>query len=198
MTDAARPRAGWQRFIPLIVLVLCILPPAAAWLLANGAFGWKPAHLTVSGDLLEPPPTLELAGVHGIDGVAQPFPSGPGIWTLAYIGGPECDAACEAALERLRSAQLATGKRVIFVQRMYVHPEGVRRPIPAAMAAAPAGLLAPVAASDWPAIQALLGGAPAAVVIVDPHGRAVLRYPPQFPFKGLVDDVKRLLGVPAR
>lgn len=87
-----------------------------------------------------------------------------GRWSLVLIGAGDCDAACATRLDDLRRVRVSLAKEMHRTQHL-------RAAAPAALADLPAGT----------------------VIIVDPEGRAMMRYAPDAEAKGLRADLERLL-----
>ncbi len=174
------------------VVAACVAPTVIAWLLVSDRVGWQPARLDVHGELLAPQTMLPEPAAAVVTAAAGEREGDA--WTLLYVAPDGCDATCDRALERLLNAHLGTGKGALFLRRLVVTRAGLGPPPPeAALAASPPLRLVEVSAPDWPAYAPLLGTGAPAVLVADPAGRVVLRYPAEFPMKGLIRDVKRLL-----
>jgi hypothetical protein len=96
--------------------------------------------------------------------VAVAIDTAGGRWSLVLIGAGDCDAACAARLDELRRVRVSLAKEMHRTQHL-------RAAAPAALAGQPAGT----------------------VIIVDPEGRAMMRYAPGREAKGLRADLERLL-----
>lgn len=158
-------------------------------LLAFGIYygsSWRPPGSTNHGTLIQPPRPLAGAVFRGK-------------WSLVYVGGGDCDADCRKTLYYMRQTHLGLGRLYTRTQRLFV-------------ATAPCCNrtylaheypdLITVNAAD-PAtstIAALLGAFPAAeratgIFVVDPRGNLMMRYDASAPPQGLLDDLKKLLGL---
>ena len=114
--------------------------------------------------------------------VAQPLPFHPlpGRWLLARpLAEPQCDAACRTTLQqgqRIRRAQGEDGQRLVVAGLGHQPVSGV-----------PAGGTTLVRA-DWPAALQVPG-----LVLIDPHGNLVLRYPPDAEPERVAKEIGRVL-----
>jgi hypothetical protein len=178
-----------------MVAIICIAPVVVAWLLVTGVLGWRPGASVAHGTVLATPLRLPAVTARG-DGGSLHLPDGLGRFTFVYLTTQPCTERCDAVLERLRRVELGTGKQVVNLQRLLL-VSGRYAPRSRSLSAPPAGYAATVDAGAWPGLAAALGTEPAAVFIADPAGRLIVRYPPQFDLKGLIDDSKRLLGAAA-
>jgi len=153
---------------------------------------WRPGGTNNHGELIVPAVPLPAAGL--------PMPSGEPTdteflrhhWSLVYLAREDCGEACRGALYNGRQMRLALGRMMDRVQRVYLHVG--EPPDPAFLAAEhPDLLVASVATADGQALLALLTGQPEGYWLVDPLGNAMMRYPPDEPPRGMLEDLKRLL-----
>ena len=167
--------------------LVCTLPVAASYL---AYYVWQPTGKVNYGELIEPAPlpAAQLAGIGGQPGVERAELNGR--WTLVYIGPGNCDAACEHALYAARQSRLAQGEDMTRVGRLWVVTDEA---VPAPRVLADQDGLR-VARADPAWIAAL----PAAkegggLVLVDPLGNAMMRFPPLADIKLVIKDLQRLL-----
>jgi hypothetical protein len=85
-------------------------------------------------------------------------------WSLVLLGDGDCDAPCAARLDELRRVRVSLAKEMHRTQYL-------RAVAPAPLADLPTGT----------------------VIIVDPDGRAMMRYTPDAEAKGMRADLERLL-----
>jgi hypothetical protein len=153
---------------------------------------WRPGGTNNHGELIVPAVPLPAVGL--------PMPSGELTdteflrhhWSLVYLAREDCGEVCRDALYNGRQMRLALGRLMDRVQRVYLHVGAP--PDPAFLAAEhPDLLVASVATADGQALLALLTGQPEGYWLVDPLGNAMMRYPPDEPPRGMLEDLKRLL-----
>ncbi|HEY3730041.1 MAG TPA: hypothetical protein VGL28_02140 [Steroidobacteraceae bacterium] len=200
MTSAAPSR----RALLLLVGLLFLLPLGFAFLLYY-ASGWRPSGHTNHGTLIAParplpPVALPQIIATGTAVAAQAAISAPtvlqGRWSLLYIGGGECDAACREALYFMRQTYLGLGNQTTRLQRVFLitghccDADYLAREQP--------GLIA--LRADGPQAAALLAqfpdaGRASSIFIVDPLGNLMMRYDTHDQPRGLHDDLKKLLGL---
>jgi cytochrome oxidase Cu insertion factor (SCO1/SenC/PrrC family) len=172
------------------------LPLALAFLLYYGV-GVRPHGSTNKGDLIHPArplPEVELPGPANQTLAADAL---HGKWSMVYIGDGACDPRCREALMLMRQTRLALADKMDRVQRVFLvsgnccnnryleteHPDLLLGRI------------------DNPRGQTLLETFPDAdraaslgrVYLVDPLGNLMMKYEPDAPQKGLLDDLKKLL-----
>jgi len=181
MSSAASvPRGGSRR--TFVVLLLLFFGPL---LLASALYyvsGWRPVGHTNHGTLIDPP--RELAGA--------PF---HGKWSLVYVGAGSCDANCQHTLYYMRQTHLGLGRLYTRTQRVFLQTAPC---CDAALARAYPDLITVDATST--AMRAVLQQIPATrratgIFIVDPRGYLMMQYDSHDPPRGLLDDLKHLLGL---
>jgi hypothetical protein len=192
--EGNKVRRGRIQF--LLLALLFIGPLAVAWVLYFGAGGWKPAGTTNHGILIEPPallPEVRIAesGPDGSDGDMR------GRWTLLYLDGGACGDRCVAALDLSARVRLALGRRMARVQRAYI-AEGPE-PLPV-LPEGQSDLM--VTRASRPDLAPLLEALPAdlprdgsEILLVDPLGNLMMRFPLTEDPKGMLGDIKKLLRV---
>ena len=181
------PEAGSRgRLVLLLLLVLCLLPPLAAWLLIRyappGALG-DASHGTL------------LHGVQPLPNVALTDPRGQyhaqlhGKWGILYLGTADC-RQCSAVLGQMREAWLSLGSRAQRVRPILVVPATLPEARVQALLQPYAGTwLWPMLDTAW-LVEWLQGGG---VVLIDPRGLPVLRYDADVWYADIAKDLKRLL-----
>ena len=172
-----------NRLMLLLLLAVFLAPALGSWLLyAN--IGRLHVGTTNHGEFVQPAVTL--------DGSALP----PGYllhrWTLVYLGGAGCDAACRSALTVLRATQLALGEQMNQVQRLYladsVEPDDLKRD--EGLSFAQLSSTAPLRLQFGPA--AVAGQY---IYLVDTRGNLMMRYPIAGDPKWILQDLRHLLGI---
>jgi hypothetical protein len=167
-------------FLPLLV---------SFWMYYGG--GWRPVGQSNHGELVTPARPLEpvtLPGVQGSSPVALPLKT----WTLVYIGGGACDAACRNALYLMRQTRLALNQEMTRVERVWlVTRDCCDR---AYLEQEQAGLIAlDASAADALVAQFPSGEREHSIFIVDPLGNLMMRHDARGDPKGLLADLKKLL-----
>jgi len=193
----------------LVLLALFFFAPlAVSFFLYYGSGGWHPASRVNRGDLIDPARplphlTLPLARSAVEPGSAVEVTK-PGFleqrWTLLYWGAGACEARCRSDLYNMRQVRIALNRDMDRVQRVFV-AEG--------------------ACCDWefldkehadlvtvratPDAQALLDLLPTyggilpsradRIYLIDPLGNLMMSYAPDAKPKGMLLDLKRLLGL---
>jgi hypothetical protein len=188
---------GRQR-LTLIGLGLLFLAPVIVAFYAYYGLHWHPGGHVNHGQLIEPPrpiPALVLPRVGGT-AAGDIF---KGKWTLLYVGPGACPQTCRTELLDTRQVRslLREDDRV---QRVFVadgdccdleflrsqHPDLLV--VQATAAAAPLLALLKLDSADDPA-------AAGRVYLIDPLGNLMMWYAPDAEPKGMLDDLKRLLGL---
>jgi hypothetical protein len=135
-------------------------------------------------------PTAAAPDIGGRTASGAPFRLADlrGRWVLVIGAAGECTAACERSLYATRQARTMQGKEQERIARALL-VAGPAAPDAALLAEHPGLAVAQVA----PEALALLPGGADAIVLVDPLGNLVLRYPADPDVKGLAKDLTRLL-----
>jgi cytochrome oxidase Cu insertion factor (SCO1/SenC/PrrC family) len=133
-------------------------------------------------------PAPDIAGV-GDDGTAWQLSSLRGRWVLLIAGDAACDSRCGAALYATRQARTIQGREQERVVRVLLQPADAS-PLDAALLAQHPGLIvARTSPAQWDSLAAGASG----IVLVDPLGNLVLRYPADPDIKRLAKDLERVL-----
>jgi cytochrome oxidase Cu insertion factor (SCO1/SenC/PrrC family) len=191
-----------RRFLVALALIF-FLPLAVSFYMYYGPVGWRPASHVNRGDLIDPArplPEVSLpVALRDADHQSKPdFLKGK--WTLLYVGSGNCSAACRIDMYNTRQIRIALNRDMDRVQRVFValreccdwrfldaqHPDLIT--VSATADAAPVLELLP----------SFNGIAPAAadrIYLIDPLGNLMMSYAPGAPPKGLLTDLKRLLGL---
>lgn len=183
--DEARRRG--RRHL-LLVASLFVVPLVTAILLYLST-DWRPV-VNARGTLIDPPRTLEVAGLMLADGTTPPADVFQGRWSVIRPVTGECGARERALLEELARVRLALGKDADRVQRVIVHDGGCVAGVLEAdeselrVFAADAGFLAKFP----PSVDGALG-----IYVADPHGNLMMSYPASGSARGLLKDLERLL-----
>lgn len=189
MTDSVRK----GRRTLLLLAAVFLGPMAVAMVLYFTGFQLRPAGTTQHGEFYQPArPTPELAlTLPGEAGGSVPL---RGKWTLIYVGDGACDGGCRQALVEMRQVRRALGRDMDRVQRLFVVTAGSADAQFLAREHPGLALL-----DDGPAVAGLTGvigaTAPGDIVLADPLGNLVMRYPAGTGMKGIHDDLKHLLKI---
>jgi hypothetical protein len=192
MIDETRARRSlpWQ---PIALTLLFLGPLLLALVLYYGSDDWRPAGATNHGVLIQPPrllPQLPAATAAGETGTTDLR----GRWTLVYVDAGSCDARCAQALYRSRQAREAMGKNMARVERLYLH----RGPAPGPDLPGASDSLR-VMAADADGGRQLLEALPTELLtgddllLVDPLGNLMMRFPLESEPSGMLSDLKKLL-----
>jgi len=193
----------------LVALALFFFAPlAVSFFLYYGSGGWRPVHRVNRGDLIDPArPLPEVALPLARDPAAQV----PALeltkpdflknkWTLLYWGAGACPARCRTDLYNMRQVRIALNRDMDRVQRVFVadgaccdwpflevqHPDLVT----VRADGTASGLLA-----KFPSVDGIAPAAADRIYLIDPLGNLMMSYAPDAPPKGMLEDLKRLLGL---
>jgi hypothetical protein len=179
--------------IKLLLLAALFLAPVVAavtsFFYAPDLFSGRVNHGTLVSPA-RPAPELGLA-----DAAGAPAPTALlGKWTLVYLGGADCEAACRERLVLARQVRTAQNQHRGRVQRVYLAPStaaldraraalGAEHPDLAFYVAGPA------AAQFFQPVD------PQALYLLDPLGNWMMVYTGAIEHKGLHRDLKKLLRI---
>ncbi|MBM0104159.1 hypothetical protein JM946_05355 [Steroidobacter sp. S1-65] len=196
--DPAAPAGQTSRSRRQIYILIgaFFAPLALAFILYYG-LDVRPHGSTNKGDLIHPPVTLPEVELPAMADQKLAADALRGKWSMVYIGDGACDDRCRQALTLMRQTRLALGDDLPRVQRVFlVSANCCDRPY---LEAEQSGLL--LGRIDNPEGQTLLQTFPDAarapglgrIYLVDPLGNLMMKYEPDAPQKGLLEDLKKLL-----
>jgi cytochrome oxidase Cu insertion factor (SCO1/SenC/PrrC family) len=192
-----------QRRLLVGLALLFFAPLAVTFYLYYGPVSWRPGGRVNRGDLVDPPrplPDVSLPIV-GRDAAGRTRPDFlKGKWTLLYVGSGSCTALCRSDLYNTRQVRIALNRDMDRVQRVFI-AEGDCCDVEFLDAQHP-DLVAVRSTQDAAPLLALLptfdGIVPAAadrVYVIDPLGNLMMSYSSSAKPKGMLEDLKRLLGL---
>lgn len=216
-SHAAPGQVRRQRRALVGLALLFFAPLGLAFLLYYGV-GWRPGGRVNHGVLIDPPrplPAIALprvgpagaAGGGAAGGSAQGGTPGRTAadflthkWTLLYWGAGACAERCKTDLYDTRQVRIALDRDMDRVQRVFVaqgdccdleflrlqHPDLIT--VRATPEAAPLLAQLRLSAADDPATADR-------IYLIDPLGNAMMFYGPGSKPKGMLEDLKRLLGL---
>ena len=179
-----------------VLAALFLLPLAIAFFTYYGA-DWRPSGHLNHGQLISPvrplPPGVLVSRLTrgGPQPAAIPF---RGHWSLVYVGGGDCDAACREALYVMRQTRLGLNNDMTRVERVFlVSRDCCNRSF---LARQHAGLQ--VLDAGAPPAEKLLALFPArdrehTLFVVDPLGNLMMSYDARGNARGLLEDLQKLL-----
>jgi hypothetical protein len=210
---ASLDHARRQRRILIAVALLFFAPLGVAFYLYYGHVGWRPGGRVNHGELIDPPrplPALTLPmitsghpGGEPADGAVTAPDFLKHKWTFLDRGPGRCSARCRTDLYNTRQVRTALNRDMDRVQRVFLaegaccdrnflrgeHPDLIT--VRATTAAAP--LLALLEAGRRS--EAGEDGVDDRIYLIDPLGNLMMSYAPDANAKGMLEDMKRLLGL---
>jgi len=186
--------------------LLFFAPLAFAFYLYYAHVGWRPGGRVNHGDLIDPPrplPALALPLVAAGAGTAGAFTDPKFLerkWTLLYWGAGACAERCRTDLYNTRQVRIALNRDMDRVQRVFI-AEGACCDLEFLRAQHPDLITVretPEAAPLLALLPSFGGVRPAAadrVYLIDPLGNLMMSYAPDANPKGILEDLKRLLGL---
>lgn len=177
----------------LLLAVVFLGPMAVAMVLYFTGFEWRPDGGTQHGELYEPARPLPDLGL-ALLGEGAGHGTLHGKWTLIHVGPGDCDAGCRQALVEMRQVRRALGRDMDRVQRLYLVRGGSADR--EALAAEHPGLALAADAAAVPDLLQVIGPVAAGdILLTDPLGNLVMRYPAGTAMKGIYQDLQRLLKI---
>lgn len=179
--DTRRRKA--RRTLATIALV-CAAPVVASYV---AYYLSHPSARTNYGEL-EAKPAPQIIGT--AEGASWRLASLRGRWVLLVLDADGCDDACGRALYATRQARTIQGREQDRIERVLLEPSGAAPPSESVRDEHPGLTVAQADPRQW---SSLLAGKPQAVLLVDPLGNLVLRYPADPDIRGLARDLERVL-----
>jgi cytochrome oxidase Cu insertion factor (SCO1/SenC/PrrC family) len=190
--------------ITIIAMALAFITPMLiAAILINTTSDWMSWSRKNTGTLVHPAHTLtpfEL--IQQKNGEALNLETIQGKWNVIYIGGSVCDDVCKDVLYKTRQSRLAKGKEMHRIRRIYVLNDkpGNMAELKKFLAEQHPDLI--LVTGDEENQRALIEQfkpdgqmVKNRIYLVDPLGNFMMFYEADFPAKGLIKDLGRLLYV---
>lgn len=155
-----------------LIFLFLALPFAAGTALYLS--GWRPGNTANHGVLITPPATLATPG------------EWEGKWSLLLVHDAPCGMPCAERLDELRRVRISLGQQMGRTRLVWMGKA-------IGAEAADVKILVPELAAVDGASHHLGTLPPGSVVLVDPNGLAMMRYPPGADPSGMRADLERLL-----
>lgn len=190
-TSETRPRGRLQAALVALTFLGSL---GIAFFLYYG-LEWVPGADAAHGELIHPAHSLEAFRGTRLDGGDYGLKDLEGQWNMVFVHTGRCGDACQESMYRLRQVRLTFGKdmerlnRVMFIEEG-TDAHGIREVIEAhpdlSVVRAEGDLLSQLRHGVGQEVENT-------VLLVDPLGNLMMRYPIDFELKGLQGDLKRLL-----
>ncbi len=178
------------RYTLALLLAVFVLPFLAGTSLFLS--GWRPEKFGNHGDLLQPPRPMPESGLLAQDGSPLSNATLRGHWLLILTVDGACDASCRDSLQQMTQVHRALNKEQDRVRRVLITTDA-RVAQPDAQPASPdliAATIAPSAQATWANVLDVSGQT---LLIADPMGNVIMRYPDPTATRGVLKDLERLL-----
>jgi hypothetical protein len=174
--------------LPLILIALCFFAPVvAAWFLQSPLSDFKATATKNFGDLITPVVPINRQGLQVLQSAQKS--NAEAQWTMLYLPAPDC-GTCAERIELLAHIRQATGRNIDRVNLEVISDRRFDLPPQAQIST----FLAP--APQWQMLlNTLQLPAQGGLVILDPLGNAVMRFPADFDGTQVRKDLTRLLKV---
>lgn len=184
----------------IMLLAIFILPVLAAYIMHKKP-EWQPKSTKNFGLLYKPAVNLNAFTLTTQDDKAFTLEDMRGKWSLIYIGGAQCDQACQQTLRKARDARLAQGTEATRINYYYLVAADKFTEDASALVKDYSKLI--LLQGTEPQRTALFQqfkidttqqpGTDNRLYLVDPAGVLFLHYPFGFQHIGLMEDLKYLL-----
>jgi len=194
ITDKAQDRRQGRLLIGLALLFFA--PLGLSFYLYYGQI-WRPAGLVNTGALIEPARPLPALALPLEPGGATDPQFLQGKWTILYAQPGRCDADCRRLLYDTRQVRTALSRNMDRVQRVFIVDDDCCD-MRALREAHPDLIVIRASPADEPLLALLpraAGGKSARVYLIDPLGNLMMFYAADANPKGMLEDLKRLLGL---
>jgi len=174
------------RLILLAIAAAFILPVLAAVYLYFAEDGWRPQGDTQYGTLVVPPVTLPAATLAAV----EPPPALREVWSMLVVAPEDCAARCRESLVKIRQIRLSLGPKMTRMQTVLLTLNDqleaeLREQHPRLVVADPASSAGVMALID--------DYSDAQILLVDPFGNLMMRYPADADMAGIRKDLGQLL-----
>lgn len=192
-----------NRILILAMAGAFILPLLISAILVNTTSDWMSWSRKNTGTLIHPAQPLTEFTLQNVKDNANFNLEGlQHKWNVVFIGGATCDEVCKDILYKTRQSRLAKGKEMERIRRIYVVNDGLalsqemqdflaQEHPDMVVLSGDANSLKAFAAQFQPDGKSNSGR----VYLVDPLGNLMMYYEADFPAKGLIKDLGRLLYV---
>ena len=184
-------KSRWRNAQGWIIFLLFFCPLAVAVVLYYQT-DWRPGDTGNHGELVIPAAPTPALGLPTPGGEPTDAEFLRNHWSLVYIAREPCDEDCRTALYNGRQMRLALGRLMDRVHRIYLYTGAA--PEAAFIAREhPDLLLADASGEEAGRLLEAFSGQAEGYWLVDPLGNVMMRYPPEQPPRGMLEDIKRLL-----
>jgi len=182
-------RGRWQL---ALVVAICAAPVLASYL---AFYGFK-LKGQAEGELVPEAPGMPALALADLSGGKVPAQSLKGQWLLTVVQGGDCDAGCERLLFAQRQLRTMLGKDRDRLDKLWLVADDA--PVrPALLAALNQGVAPTILRAPRAALQAWLAPSGqdlgAAIYLIDPMGRYMLRWPADMDPVRIKKDLVRLM-----
>lgn len=197
--DSARAaplsRSRHNRALLILIFFIALVPVLAAW----GLYHWSVRYGSLPqnnyGELITPPKPVPPVALLGLDGKLLPADAFTHHWSLIYIGGASCDAACAKRTYEVHNFRALLQEQYKRLRVFYLAPGSAAMEDARKAISKSDGMPVMVrdATADGTGLAAFFGRPAGTLVLVDPAGRWMLAYPPGFSVEGAYKDLRHLL-----
>ncbi len=175
-----------SRLTLLAVIALFAIPLIAAFLVRSS--GWHPSETKNTGTLVEPPRDIKDIAASTPDGEHFAWKDPQFHWTLVMLPHANCAAKCIERIDEALRMRITLGRNTERLRVAYVGPKqsddffNTRAPL--TNLSDPSNALTDYRARDDDSL---------ALVLVDPQGLLMMRYPDGYSAQGLRGDITKII-----
>ena len=185
----------------LILLIAVFFVPFILAIVLSKSDSWRPSKTKNHGELITPVRQLGEFSLKTLEGAAFHLRDVQGHWTIVYVGSNDCNTICAEVLYKIRQSRLAQSGNAQRVHYVYLLTDN-----------APADSLTAVMRehgkmkvvtgevtelnkliAHFNLDSALAVSQVQRAYVIDPMGRVMMSYKPDFIGKGMIKDLEHLL-----
>lgn len=183
-----------------LLFAVFLLPVIAAYIVHKHP-AWQPKGTINHGVLYKPSVQLKPFTLQTRTGKAYNLDKLRGKWALIYIGGADCDKACQVTLIKARDARWAQGTEATRIKYYYLltadkfdgDTAQLRKAFPELIMLHGDAKQRTALIQQFRVDKNQKPGSDNRLYLVDPAGMLMLQYPYGFKHIGLMEDLKYLL-----
>jgi hypothetical protein len=170
------------------MLAVCAAPLVASYL---AYYVWQPESRVNYGELLEPR-VMRDAPLERLGGGTFRFSEFKGEWVLLTGDSGQCDERCQLKLTYMRQVRLAQGREAERIERVWMLMDDAR-PRPELLAEHPGLHVVHGTRESLEMLSPPVGSAADHILVIDPLGHLMMRFPANPDPRRILKDLSRLL-----
>lgn len=197
---AHNPNLVRNRLMVVLIAMISIIPFGFAWFLSKNPDLVQAQSKSNYGQLIAPARPLDYAALlQNPLNPADPLPEIQGHWILLQISNsPVCAETCLATAVKTGKMRVMLNKELTRVRRLLLlHNQTDPAANQQLVQTDPTLIMAGLSEELKARLQEAIGGplSEGGLILLDPHGNAMMWYPPDFNPYGVLKDLRRLLKI---